>query len=162
MQQELEQIYRRNRQGLFTLALAITGCPERAQDAIQGAFTRLWQRPAPPNGELLPYVFAAVRNAATDEVRRREARRSGEELTSIFDVRAEDPTGTAQRREEAAIVRRAVERLPDDERETVVMKVYGGLTFRQIAEVVDAPLPTVASRYQRAMESLHGTLGRML
>lgn len=162
MQQELERIYRHNRQGLFTLALAITRCPERAQDAVQGAFTRLWQLPAPPNGQLLPYVFAAVRNAATDEVRRRGARGGDEELVSIFDVRSEEPGGAVERREEAGIVRLAVDCLPDAEREAVVMKIYGGLTFRQIAEVVGAPLPTVASRYQHAMESLRAKLGRML
>jgi len=42
------------------------------------------------------------------------------------------------------------------------MKIYGGLTFEQIAEVLEAPLSTVASRYRRALARLRQNLGRLV
>src|SRR4051795_7972904 len=71
---DLEDIYARHRQGLFTLALSITRCAARAEDAVHDAFVRLCRRrsvSAPVNGtgtasqpDPVAYVFASVRNAA--------------------------------------------------------------------------------------------------
>ena len=74
VQQELERIYRDHRQGLFTLALSITRCPDLAEDAVQDAFTRLWRSEIEPQGDSTAYVFASVRNAALELAR---GRRSG-------------------------------------------------------------------------------------
>ena len=51
------------------------------------------------------------------------------------------------------MLRRAVDELPDDQREAVVLRIYGQLSFEQMAEAVGEPLPTVASRYRRALAS---------
>ena len=67
MKETLERIYWDHRQGLYTLALAITRRPERAEDAVQDAFARLWTASRRPTGDPVPYVFAAVRNAAALE-----------------------------------------------------------------------------------------------
>ena len=48
----------------------------------------------------------------------------------------------------------AVEQLPDAQRETIVMKVFGGLTFQEIADTQGEPLSTVSSRYQRGLARL--------
>src|SRR3954452_9099285 len=71
---DLEDIYARHRQGLFTLALSITRCAARAEDAVHDAFVRLCRRrsvAAPLEGtgaasqpDAVAYVFASVRNAA--------------------------------------------------------------------------------------------------
>jgi RNA polymerase sigma-70 factor (ECF subfamily) len=163
----LEQVYREHRQGLFTLALTITRCPYRAEDAVQEAMVRLWQSAELPR-DPLPYVFAAVRNAAIDQMRRTAARR-WQESASIYEVMPaaagptsgggpEDPAAAAISAEQHARLRRAVDALPQPEREVVVMRIYGGLKFEQIAEALDEPLPTVASRYRRALD----TLGRRI
>ena len=47
-----------------------------------------------------------------------------------------------------------MEALPAEKREVVVMKIYSGLTFAQIAAVLDEPLSTVATRYQRALDEI--------
>ena len=52
----------------------------------------------------------------------------------------------------------AVEALPAEKREVVVMKLYGQLTFAQMAAVLEEPLSTVATRYQRALEELRELL----
>jgi RNA polymerase sigma-70 factor (ECF subfamily) len=156
-------VYRDHRQGLFTLALAITRCPHRAEDAVHEAMVRLWQSTDLPR-EPLPYVFSAVRNAAIDQTRRAAVRRRIES-TSIFNGMPPgagpatsrgppDPAAAAITAEQHARLRQAVDDLPQAEREAIVMRIYGGLKFEQIAEALDEPLPTVASRYRRALETL--------
>jgi len=159
----LERVYWDHRQGLYTLALSITRNTAEAEDAVQEACARLCATRARPNGKTVPYVFAAVRNAAVDLVRRR-ARAAvfvrGElpveswEPVSIFNGLPESPEATAIDAEQHQLIREALDELPDDQREAVVMRVYGGLTFEEIAETLGEPLPTVASRYRRALERM--------
>jgi len=153
LRQAIERVYCDHRQGLYTLALAITRCPGRAEDAVQEAFARLWSRRIRPSGDLVPYVFAAVRNAAIDQVRRRPPELR-EPDASIFNGLSEDASSASVTAEEHRLLESAVRALPDDQRETVVLKIYGGLTFQQVAETLDAPLQTVASRYRRALEQI--------
>jgi len=156
MRRRLEKVYREHRQGLFSFALSITGSREMAEDAVHVAFERLWRTRRKPKGDAVAYVFAAVRNAAVDQVRRR---RELPPITApIYDESAADPHQAIVEAERQDRIRAGVEALPAHEREVVVMKVYGGLTFKQIAEVLGEPLPTVASRYRRTLATLKTVL----
>jgi len=152
VQQDIEDIYRRHRQGLFTLALSITRCPGLAEDAVHDACARLLRLGAKPRGDPVAYVFAAVRNAALEHARRRRA--APDFPASLFDERQIDPALAASEAEQQRLARRAVEQLPLRQRQTVVMRLYANLTFQQIAETFGEPLPTVASRYRRALERI--------
>lgn len=156
MRKQLERIYREHRQGLFTLALSITRCPDLAEDAVQEAFARLWRSAARPEGDVVSYVFASVRNAALDQARLRRA--PGAPAVSIFDADPATPLSAAIDAERRQGVRRAVDALPPKQRQTVVLRLYAGLTFRQIAETLAEPLQTVASRYRRALERIKESL----
>lgn len=155
MDGDLIRIYREYRQQLFTCALAITRCPERAEDAVQEAFCRLFRS----NGraqQLKAYVFRAVRNAALDQLRR-PAPNAAPVPEFIFDPhpgpREVATQGEFQRRVAAALLT-----LSADERETIVEHLYSGLTFREIAEVREARLGTVTTWYQRGLQKLRGML----
>lgn len=148
---ELEKTYLEHRQGLYTLALSITRHPEAAEDAVHEAFLRLCRRDAAPRGDAVAYVFAAVRNSAADQ-RRRSGMRS--DPVPIFNGQAPDPAAQAEKAELSRRLREALEGLPDEQREAVVLRVYAGLTFAQMAEVGNEPLQTVAARYRRALERL--------
>lgn len=159
--QPLDAIYRQYRQGLFSLAISITGSAPQAEDAVHDAFARMCRL-----GSLfsVAYVFAAVRNAARDQLRRRRTRATratratGELTDSLFDNRP-TPDATALTDEAANLIRQEVAALDDAHREVVVMKVYSDLTFDQIAQALNEPLQTVASRYRRAMLKLKERLG---
>lgn len=151
----LDRIYREQRRQLFACALAVTRCPERAEDAIQDAFYRLFRLEQKPR-HLKAYVFRAVRNAAVDQVRRRPP--PARELDdSIFDPAA-GPREEAEAAEFRERTARALAQLSDDERETIVMRIYGELKFREIARVREAPPGTVAAWYRRGMAKLRTLL----
>lgn len=111
-------------------------------------------------------MFAAVRNAGRDILR--SSRLAAERRETIFaefvptaDSRAtpQDDLLTAERDE---ILRLAIDELDDNVREVVVMKVFAGLTFEAIGDVLKEPAKTIATRYRRAIikleEKLRGQL----
>ncbi len=153
----LDRIYREHRQGLFTFALSITRDRDRAEDAVHEAFTRLCRLEAPPTGDPVAYTYAAVRNAATDELRRGTTR--GKLAKSIYNgyLPTQDPDrpdDDVLDEERQRLVRNAIEQLPDPARQTLVMRLYAGLTFDQIAQALDEPLGTITSRYRRSLDKL--------
>lgn len=152
----LEALYLRHRQGLFLLALSVVRCPAEAEDAVHDAMVRLNARSSAPEGDTVAYVFAAVRNAALDRLRRR--RLPDEAHASLYNGHAPDPETAALAAERDRILREAVDGLPQEQQEAVVLRVYAGLSFEQIAEVAGTPLSTVAARYQRALEKLRDRL----
>ncbi len=151
----LERFYCERRRQLFTCALAVTRCPDRAEDAIQEAFSRLFRlRKSPEN--LKSYVFRSVRNAAVDQVRR-NPQPVEMDMEFIFDPEA-DPRADAQNKELHRRVGQALLTMQENERETIVLHLYADLTFREIAELTEAPLGTVASWYRRGIEKLRSML----
>lgn len=166
LRDELEKTYCSHRQGLFSLALSITGCRQLAEDAIQSAFERLCRSNTAPSGDIVSYVFASVRNASRDVVRAngraadaRESIFNGYVASDSFNVGPDENFLTMERDQ---ILRTAVNELADADREVVVMKVFSGLTFDAIGEVLEQPAKTVATRYRRALikleEKLRGQL----
>lgn len=155
LQLSLERLYFEQRRQLFACALAVTRCPDLAEDAIHEAFCNLTRlRRAPDN--LKAYTFRSVRNAALDQLRKNS--RTLELIDdSIFDP-APGPAELARDGEFRERVDAALRRLGGDERETIVQHLYGELTFREIAEVRGSPLGTVTAWYRRGIEKLRGLL----
>jgi RNA polymerase sigma-70 factor, ECF subfamily len=124
-----------------------------AQDLVQEAVLEAAQRSgsgAPPPPAL---VFATLHRRAID-LARSEDRRTRRERTASepvpvawFDPRVED-------RELARWVQDALADLPEIHREVITLRVWGGLTFAEIAETLGVPANTAASRYRYGLEEL--------
>jgi RNA polymerase sigma-70 factor (ECF subfamily) len=151
----LEQIYRERRDQLFACALAVTRSPGQAEDAIHDAFCRLYTQKSPPR-DLKAYVFRTVRNAAIDLVRRNQ--RSGEIAPELIFDPGPSPDKAAAEGEFRRRVAAALQELSSEECETILQHLYGGLTFREIAEIRDAPQGTIAGWYQRGLKKLRAKL----
>lgn len=133
-----------------------------AEDVVQEAFVRFWRNQRKLGGEPLALVLTSIRRAAFD-LGRRESRRV------IREQRADAPDGSAggaaplfETLPDGDDRRRAIEaalgRLPDEQREVLMLKIWGELTFAQIAARFDLPLNTVASRYRYALTALRREL----
>lgn len=161
MRDELEKTYCSYRQGLFSLALSITGCRQLAEDAIHSAFERLCRSNASIDGDMVNYVFASVRNASRDAVR--SSKRASEIRETIFNgymppETSPNPADDLLTAERDQILRTAIDNLDESEREVVVLKTFAGLTFDAVAEVLDQSAKTVATRYRRALTKLEEKL----
>ena len=127
-----------------------------AEDVVQDAFVRFW-RSRHRVSEPTAYLYACVRHCALDQQRtvvrqaRREQRAARPEAETLFD-------GPLEQDERRAAVEAALLGLPETQREVLVMKIWGGLSFPQIAAVLDTSANTAASRYRYALAKLREQL----
>lgn len=152
----LGPVFRRLRAGLYAQALAIVCDPAAAEDVVQDAFVRVWRRRDRLDDlrQLDGYLFTAVRNLALDHQRR--GAREGARLLAAAPAAGGEP-----RRDGPDVERidRALQGLPPEQREVVVLHVHLGLSFAEVAQRTGAPLGTVHSRYRYAMTRLRERLG---
>ena len=137
--------------------MTITGNQPDAEDALQGAFSRIAFRPRLlANADApWPYLIRAVRNEALRIIQKRRGvgkesaeRGSGEESVESQIVQEET----------ADSVRRVLNSLPRNQYEVVILKHWEELTFAEIADALGLSQNTVASRYRYAMEKLQRSL----
>jgi RNA polymerase sigma-70 factor (ECF subfamily) len=136
------------------------GSRDAADDVLQETFVRLVRnRGKLADVENLPaYVFAIARNEAMRHAGRRAREQQRLILLSSSDLFAD--TDDVARRDTAQAVADGLQRLSAEQREVVELKIYGGLTFREIADVTSVPLQTAATRYRSALEHLKAWFAR--
>ena len=145
-------LYRAQAVGLIRLAYVMLGDRAMAEDVVQDAFFglyRRWDRLTAPGGAL-PYVRSSVLNGCRTALRRRAL---GQRVTAY-----QPPAGSAEAavlsREEREEVMRAVRRLPDRQREALVLRFYLDLPDPEIARVMGIRPGTVRSATHRALKAL--------
>jgi RNA polymerase sigma-70 factor (ECF subfamily) len=133
--------------------------PADAEDIVQAAFVKFWQRQPNAPREHWPLLYAAVRSTALDHLRstdRRARRETDSDVALVEGTPFFDPSMEA--REEAELAERALRDLPVEQREVLVLRIWGGLTFAEIAATLDESINTVAARHRYALEALRKKL----
>src|SRR5260370_15124011 len=92
------------------------------------------------------------------ELARKEDRRAGGETAATRETPACWFDSTAEERERSRLIAEAMRKLPEMYREVITLKVWGGLTFREIAETLELTANTAASRYRYALVEMHKSL----
>jgi RNA polymerase sigma-70 factor (ECF subfamily) len=134
-------------------ARQLARCEADAYDLVQESVVEAWGRQPDGNPPPLALVFATIRRRAIDlgrsEDRRtdRESRVAEDASYVWFDSGVED-------RERDRLLQKAMSSISDIYREVVILKVWGELTFAEIAEALDIPANTAASRYRYGLEEL--------
>ena len=157
---EIERLYDKHAQPLFAFLLNFTRDEADTRDLLQEIFVKLAREPKLLVGvrEERAFLIRLAHNAAIDLIRRRGTRERTKEnfaaeTISIF-APANDPDGKFFR-EELAI---ALGELPDEQRAVVHLKLWEGLTFEEIAEALEIPPNTAASRYRYGLDKMRGRL----
>ncbi|HVY59889.1 MAG TPA: sigma-70 family RNA polymerase sigma factor [Xanthobacteraceae bacterium] len=150
---------------VYTLARYLLGSAADADDAVQECYLRALQHFDTFRGpEIKPWLFAILRNAC-HTIRTRQKGSSPHAATALEDDALETaeplwsdgqdtPEAQVLRRHDAETVRAMIAALPDAFREVVVLREIEDLSYREIAEIVDAPIGTVMSRLARARSLL--------
>jgi RNA polymerase sigma-70 factor (ECF subfamily) len=122
-----------------------------AEDIVQEAFVRFWRQNRDVANRGL--LYATVRSVALDLIRR-DSRRARREAEAYSDSeRWVDPQFAADD-ESQRLLATALNRLPHEQREVLVMKIWNDLTFAEIGEGLGISQNTAASRYRYALASL--------
>jgi RNA polymerase sigma-70 factor, ECF subfamily len=153
-----EALYRRYARPVFGLALRRLGDRMRAEDAVQETFAAVWRSARtyrPERGAGAPWLYAVARNAIVDRSRGRS-----DPPTDAPDAPADEP-GPDERAEASYIswrVHRALEDLPEHERDVIELAYYGGLSQSEIADFLGIPLGTVKTRTRAGLGRLANLL----
>lgn len=125
-----------------------------AEDVVQEAFVRFWRRNLSVRNR--PLLYAAVRSAALDLIRR-DSRRARRELEASADAQQMVEPEFDELDDSQRELVGALDQLPREQREVLVMKIWNDLTFAEIAETLGISQNTAASRYRYALGSLKKT-----
>ena len=157
---DLERLYDKHAQALFAFLLNFTRHEADTRDLLQEVFIKLANRPDLLEGvrDERSFLLRLAHNLAIDLIRRRATRqKQGEQLagetTPVF-APAIEPDESAFR----TALSDALGELPADQRAAVHLKLWEGLTFDQIAELLEIPLNTAASRYRYGLDKLRQRL----
>ena len=151
-QDSLSEFYEKTRAAVYGLALSYLKNGHDAEDVTQDTYVRVWDM-APayrPQGKPMGWVLTIAKNFALMRLRRqsREQDLPQEEWESFA---VDSPAVTAEDRE---VLQAALAILDDQERRAVLLHAVTGLKHREIAALLELPLPTVLSKYHRALKKL--------
>jgi len=153
-------LYDRYGGAAYGLAFRITSDGTLAEDVVQEAFVSVWKqcgRFDPGRGQVRSWLLTIVHHKAVDAVRRRTGRperalpEGAEEFLATTQGRPEE---LAEMTLDAAAVREAVRLVPAEQRETIVLAYFEGMTHVEIAERMGVPLGTVKSRLRIGLEKM--------
>ena len=122
-----------------------------AEDVVQETFVKFWRRSHNIDNRAL--LYATVRSIALDFIRR-DSRRARREAEAYSDAEPAVEPQFEPGDESQRVVSAAVDRLPHEQREVLVMKIWNDLTFAEIGQVLGISQNTAASRYRYALAAL--------
>lgn len=158
----LASLYDRYRLILFGLLVRILGSREEAEDVLQEVFIQVWRRAADfdeRRGRPFTWLVTLARSRAIDRLRQLSARERLA-VASAQDAPAEasDAVQDAYRAEQKEIVAAALGQIPEEQRQTLMLAYFEGLTQSEIAARLGAPLGTVKTRMRSGMIKLRELL----
>jgi RNA polymerase sigma-70 factor, ECF subfamily len=145
----------------YNLARWLMGNPADAEDIVQDAYVRaLAGADRFRGGDERAWLLSIVRNGCYSSHRRQRVRQATDfdETVHGEDTVTPSPEQRAIDRDTSRRVRLAVEQLTPEHREVIVLREFEGLSYKEIADVVSAPVGTVMSRLSRARAQLQTAL----
>lgn len=151
---ETEQLIADQIPRLRRYARALAGDPSRADDLVQEALLRalsrqhLWQ----PGTDMRAWMFTILHNIHINNQRRRQTR--GGQQEPLEDYPEPSQPSSQEKSLEVRDLARALEHIPDPQRQVVLLVGLEGMDYKTVASVLDIPLGTVMSRLHRGREAL--------
>ena len=152
----LEELYGRHGEDLFRYLVFRLGSVEDAEDVLQETFCRFaryalrWRLVRNPQA----FVFRVARNEANRFLRRKLGRREGEKMILSGAAGGFTAAFIAPEDQSLAALLRLADNLPAEQKEVVFLKVFDGMTFKEIGSVCGVSSNTAASRYRYGIEKL--------
>ena len=163
------QLMRDNEKRIYNLTLRMTGNPDDAMDLAQEAFLNAWRGLKFFKGDsaFSTWIYRLASNACIDFLRRQKRR---QDISAPMPVDEEDdtppdipddrfrPEQALERQELRNAVSAGLNQLSDEHRQVLVMREINGLSYQEIADILDLEAGTVKSRIARARNSLRKIL----
>ena len=164
-------LVRRWERPIYGLSLRMLGRDEDARDVCQETFLAAFRNLGKFRGDaqFSSWIYRIALNACHSKLRKNGAAREHSLDTEdadgrkfeLPDLRAEDGAERLHRDESAVLVRRALQALPAEMRQVIIMKEYHEMTFAEIAEVLQVPVSTVKSRLYTGLQQMRARLEKL-
>jgi RNA polymerase sigma-70 factor (ECF subfamily) len=150
----MASLYDRYSRIVYSVALRVLRDPAASEDVLQEVFMQIWRNPSSfiaARGSLGGWLSIIARNRSIDTIRRKRPSVDVDDvaLASPFNLADEAERNTLMERARAIIVQ-----LPREQRKTLEMAFFDGLTHSEIAEITGDPLGTVKTRIRSALLTL--------
>ncbi|HEX8493823.1 MAG TPA: sigma-70 family RNA polymerase sigma factor [Pyrinomonadaceae bacterium] len=159
----LASLYDRYKSILFSLILRILHSQSEAEDILQDVFIQVWNKASDfdeTRGRPFTWLVTLSRSRSIDRLRQLSSReRTATEATRDAPEEWTDAETEAIKSEQSAVVRSALAELPEEQRRTLLLAYFEGLTQTEIAARLNAPLGTVKTRMRSGMIKLRELLG---
>lgn len=156
------QLVERHSKLFFTAAFRMVNNSEEAEDIVQDAYIKLWQKPqsfdASKGVKFTTWFYRVVTNLAIDATRKRKPQTNPD----VLDVMADKaPLADEQLSEndQQAVLEEAIQRLPERQRAALNLCFYEGLSNKEAAEILDVGIKALESLLMRAKKTLKEDLG---
>lgn len=159
----LEQIYDLYKALLFGMILSIVKNREEAEDVLQEVFLKIWEKAGTfdeERGHVYSWIIRLSRNKAIDRIRSKGYKMQQKASVRIDESRftpednESDPLETTIFSDRADLVKKALEEIPEAQREVITIAYYRGMTQSEIADYLDLPLGTIKTRTRMGMIKL--------
>ena len=153
-EQAMASLYDRYHRLVYSVSLRVLRDPPAAEDVLQEVFMQIWRNPdsfVAARSSLGGWLAIVARNRSIDTLRRKRP------TTNIDDVPLAHPGNLADEAERNSLMERArgvMHQLPTEQRKTLEMAFFDGLTHSEIAEMTGDPLGTVKTRIRSALLTL--------
>lgn len=150
----MADLYDRYSAVVYGVALRVLGDTMAAEDVLQEVFLQLWRKPQSfdtSRGRMAPWLAVIARNRAIDMLRKRPKEEEIKELPISAGINLED---AAAQKQAADKVRGVLAGLPAEQRKTLEMAFFEGMTHTEIAGKTGEPLGTVKTRIRSALLAL--------
>jgi len=158
------EFYRLTSRRVFGMARRVLIDPELSEDTTQEVFLQVWQNASKFDssaGSPLSWLMTISHRRAVDRVRSAQSSsdREAKYGASSQDIEHDSVSDEVSSRLEAEAVVRCLETLTETQQESVRLAYYGGLTYREVAERLNAAVPTIKSRIRDGLIRLKTCLG---
>ena len=163
-QSAIGELYDRHARAVYSLALRMLTDASEAEDVVQDVFTQAWRQASrydPSRAPVVGWLLVITRARTLDRLRARRSRLAPVGLETVPSDPVDPGPGQdlqAISHEEADRLRRALDELPDGQRQTIELAYYKGLSQSDIAEELQQPLGTVKTRMRTALLKLREAL----
>jgi RNA polymerase sigma-70 factor (ECF subfamily) len=150
----MEELFRRYSGPVYSVALRVLHDTGQAEDVLQEVFLQLWRNPTAfvqDRGSLGAWLVVVARNRAIDLLRRRKPSDSVDDVVLASSINVADE---AERNVMMEKVRRALAELPPEQRNSLELAYFEGLSHTEIASRTGDPLGTVKTRIRQALITL--------
>jgi RNA polymerase sigma-70 factor (ECF subfamily) len=164
----LEMLINRHKDRIFTTIIMVVQDRYIAEDIFQETFIKvirtLKKGKYNEEGKFLPWILRIAKNLAIDHFRKKKrlptiTSQDGEDVFRTINISAENREERLVRTEKEDLVREMVSRLPEEQREVLIMRHYAEMSFKEIAEMTDVSINTALGRMRYALNNLRKMMG---